>query len=409
MVTTRIGGRRIDADPARAWAWRDHLRGGGTTPWLEFAAPRGAQDPGELLPGAQQLELLRHANLAGSPGPRLADRILAADAVARGRGDLTLVGGNERRWGAPPVDPATLPVNELLRVGLGLLAHDLATRSGRELPTRWTVARIRAAVRRRIPRRDAPRSYRLYGDPLLVRAVRRQLIAAGRPPCPVEQTPQLVIILARPLADMLGDVWRDGSFTGNRGTWSQWLSDVHAKDELPPALRLSAIAGSWRRRIGPASVHVIDDPARAGELLGVPAPDLAVRGAVPSVAASDLARRLHGPLGLLVPPDERVRLLAHQFPWLVPAPRATGRAAASGALAVPDQASEWIARHAERITAGLRRRGYSVDIGSLAADTPGDLDEPSEPDAGGEQAALDREVLDLAVRMLLDRTLRSDR
>ncbi len=411
-MKTRTGERRIHADPARAAAWRDHLRGGGTTPWIEFTGSNSARgsanpgDPDDLLPGAQQLEFLRRVNLAGPPTLPLVHRILAADAVARGLGDLTLVGGNERRWGPPPVDPATLPVNELLRVGLGLLAHDLATRSGLELPPRWTVARVRAAVRRRLLLRAAPPSYRLYGDPLLVRAVRRQLVAAGRPPCPAEQTPQLVIILARPLAQMLGDVWRDGSFTGNRGTWSQWIGDVHAKDELPPALRLSAIAGAWRRRIGPAAVHVTDDPALVGDLLGTPAPDLTANGAVPSVTASDLARRLHGPLGLLVPPEERVRLLGFQLPWLVPDTRPAG---GTPALPVSPEVSEWIASHAGRITAGLLRRGYSVDIGPSAADTAVPPGTPGDPAAGGRQAAIDQEVLDLTVRMLLDRTLRSDR
>ena len=59
---------------ARAWGWVAHLRAGGTTPWLEWSgeAPATAR----VVPGAQQLELLRTLNLAGGAPHGLPDRVL---------------------------------------------------------------------------------------------------------------------------------------------------------------------------------------------------------------------------------------------------------------------------------------------------------------------------------------------
>ena len=54
----------------RAWGWVAHLRSGGTTPWRDWAEDG---DPhGRILPGAQQLELLRRLNETGTglPGAR---------------------------------------------------------------------------------------------------------------------------------------------------------------------------------------------------------------------------------------------------------------------------------------------------------------------------------------------------
>ena len=69
----------------RAWGWVQHLRHGGTTPWAEWT--RTADPAGAVVPGAQQLELLRHLNQAGTPTPRLVDRVLEASAPGRGLPD----------------------------------------------------------------------------------------------------------------------------------------------------------------------------------------------------------------------------------------------------------------------------------------------------------------------------------
>lgn len=113
---------------ARAWGWVAHLRDGGTTPWLAWSTTGSTEaSPGDPLPGAQQLELLRRLNLAGVRSPGLADRVLAADATGRGRPDLELVGVAEPLpYGFAPVDPATLSDAELLRVAVGLVADVLA-------------------------------------------------------------------------------------------------------------------------------------------------------------------------------------------------------------------------------------------------------------------------------------------
>ena len=54
---------------ARAWGWVASLRDGGTTPWAAWSAE--ADRTSRLLPGAQQLEVLRRVNLAAAaPGRR---------------------------------------------------------------------------------------------------------------------------------------------------------------------------------------------------------------------------------------------------------------------------------------------------------------------------------------------------
>ena len=78
-------------DSAGAWGWVAHLTDGGTTPWVDWsgsAEPRGA-----VLPGAQQLELLRRLNLAGGASRELAVTVLAADPPRRSRPSLPLLGG----------------------------------------------------------------------------------------------------------------------------------------------------------------------------------------------------------------------------------------------------------------------------------------------------------------------------
>ena len=57
----------------RAWGWVDHLRDGGTTPWRDWTGEGRAG--ARVLPGAQQLELLRRLNQAGRPSPALSTRL----------------------------------------------------------------------------------------------------------------------------------------------------------------------------------------------------------------------------------------------------------------------------------------------------------------------------------------------
>ncbi|MEC9052271.1 MAG: hypothetical protein VX747_07415, partial [Actinomycetota bacterium] len=77
--------------PARAAAWVAHLREGGTTPWAEWAGTVDGPTP-PVLPGAQQLELLRRVNQRAAVPDALVERVLTASAAGRGRPDLELVG-----------------------------------------------------------------------------------------------------------------------------------------------------------------------------------------------------------------------------------------------------------------------------------------------------------------------------
>ena len=55
-----------ETGPARAAAWVAHLRSGGTVPWADWSGQvAGGTRVSRLLPGAQQLELLRRMNLRG--------------------------------------------------------------------------------------------------------------------------------------------------------------------------------------------------------------------------------------------------------------------------------------------------------------------------------------------------------
>lgn len=196
----------VDTGRARAWAWIAHLRGGGTTPWRDWTSADSAEH-GRFLPGAQQLELLRRLNLAGRPRAALVERVLAASAPGRGRPDLELVGVDEaRRFGPPPVDPAALPDDELLRVATGLLAEDLVA------------ADVPVPVVRK-PRRFRTR-YQLAGDPWLAAALTRRLVADGRPPGGGGRS---VHVLGADVATMLGHTWASGAFAeGARPGRTSW-------------------------------------------------------------------------------------------------------------------------------------------------------------------------------------------
>jgi hypothetical protein len=128
----------------RAWGWVAHLLDGGTTPWRDWTGE--GRPGGRVLPGAQQLELLRRLNETDPPTPALAARVLEASAPGRGRPDLELEGAVDRlAFGPPPVDPGDLPADELLRVAASLLADDVVNEG---LPVPHQVPRRRPWARR---------------------------------------------------------------------------------------------------------------------------------------------------------------------------------------------------------------------------------------------------------------------
>jgi hypothetical protein len=355
----------------RAWGWVQHLRDGGTTPWRAWSGTGPAG--GRVLPGAQQLELLRRLNEAGRPGLLLVERVLTASAPGRGRPDLELTGAVDRpRFGPPPVDPGELPDDELLRVAANLLAEDVvAAAPVPQPPAGWV--------------RPWRTRYRLLGDPALAEPWRAALIGLGRPPGDRGAT---VVVLGTDLGRMLADVWEHRCFGDGGAGWRRWLDLLARRDALPPRADLLRIADTWSGRRG--RVVVALDPAAVPRLVGVrrlPEPPAPV-----AADAADLARRVSAVLGLLVPPGRRHALLQG-----VLRPRL---AAAEGpALVLPAEHREWAHARAVRLRDDLLRAGYAVH---------GDPDALLPRDRAGAAEPSDAGVLALALRTLLDPGAQAD-
>ncbi|MGZ6744574.1 MAG: hypothetical protein ACXVD0_01605 [Nocardioides sp.] len=362
------GAHEDTAGVRRAWAWVDHLRSGGTTSWAAWTVPGEAR--GRYLPGAQQLELLRRLNLAGRVSPVLAQRVVEASAPGRGRPDLELTGVVDRlAFGPPPVDPADLPDDELIRVATSLLADDVVA-AGLPEPRRRRGVRLPWHTR-----------YRLVGDPWLADPVRAELTLRGRPP---GGRGTVVLVVGRDVGTMLVDAWTHRTFTEGGPDWRDWLGSVRHRDALPPRVDLVQHARRWAERVGPGRVHVVLDPAALPRLTGT-------RRSLPgpvelSADATDLARRTASVLGLLVVPSRREALLRETLrPRLVAHP--------GPALVVPPEHDEWLRRRATRMRTVLLRAGYAVH---------GDPDAVLPQDRPGVTDPSDAGVLGLAVRLLLE-------
>ena len=362
---------------ARAWGWVAHLRDGGTTPWRDWQGEAPAR--ARALPGAQQLELLRRLNLASrrssslaassAPGPRtrLADRVLSASAAGRGRADLPLLGARTRTYGPRPVDPSGLPARELLRVAEVLVAEDLVALGPDPVPE--------------APARPWRRRFRLIGDPLVAAQLREELRARGRPE---SGRRSVVVVAAGPFDDLLAHTWTQRCFEHGTTAWPEWLRFWRERDQLPARADLAEAVRRW----GPRRpfVRIVTEPALLPRQLGVRRlPEVVVPGA----DQAELARRVAAVVGLLVPPDQRPELMRTLRTRL---PRTT-----TPPVVVPPGARGWVAASADRVARDLRRAGYPV-VGDLADLTPR-LDRPA---PAGDRGSLDRQVLDLAVAMLVD-------
>ena len=362
---------------ARAWGWVAHLRDGGTTPWpawTDDGAPTA-----RVLPGAQQLELLRRLNCwaESSDGlhrgrshlsTRLAERVLTAAAPGRGKPDLPLVGVGLSTYGPQPVDPSALPADELVRVATSVLAEDVVA-LGVPTPPRQLGRTWRRGVR-------------LIGNPLEA-ADARELLAGRRSP----RGPRAAVVIGGPLDQMLADVWTRRCFERGSGAWLEWLRFWQQRGGLPPRIDLVAIAE--RQRVAHRSVKVVLDRSALPHVLGVRRlPPLARPGA----DAAELARRIATVVGLLVSPDDRAELMTHT---LLPRMPAT----ATPQVSLPDEHREWVCAAAHRMTRELRRAGYPV-VGDLDSLVPVD---PAPGSAAAQPCGASPElVLDLAVRMLVD-------
>lgn len=351
---------------AAAWSWADHLRAGGTTPWLEWlgTAPAGPGPDAATrgpAPGAAQLELVRrlaqrHAGPAGDPGfAELADRALRRSGPGRGPAHLPLLWPGDdrpRRVGAPPTDPATVPAEELARAGVGLIAELLATRP---LP----VPEDPAPVRRRL----WGKSFHLAGAPVTTGLVRSAMAAAGH----VEggRRPE-VVLFAEPLDVLLAQIWSTRVQRGAPVRWVTFAGRWARRDQLPPSADLATIASFWAARVGPGRVHVVagPDPRRtAAAILGLrtadPHTDPDPRSLSP--AAVDVLRRLNRVLNVRFGVEARTLHLRHLTTLLPddPAPR----------LDVPARHRAWLDDRARRVADDLRDGGYAVH-GDLAGIAP---------------------------------------
>jgi hypothetical protein len=366
----------VDLGRARAWAWVAHLRAGGTTPWAAWESVDAA-DQGRFLPGAQQLELLRRLNDAGRPSPPLVGRVLTASAPGRGRPDLELVGvDEERRFGPPPVDPAALPDDELLRVATGLLAEDLVATSaqsrrsgGFPAPEVATTARLRRNRRFRV-------RYELAGDPWLAGSCTQALVADGRPP---GGGGRAVHVLGADVATMLAHTWAAGAFGAGVPSWPDFLARVRARRRLPRRVDLPGVVGRFQIRPHTGRVGVVLDLAALPRLVGVrrleAAPDVAAH-------ATELARQVGVALSLHVLPDEQARLLTTVLrPLLADVP--------GGLPVVPPEHRDWVEDAAFAMRQRLLRARYPV-----VGDPDTVLPAFSEREPGS--------VLDLAIELLLE-------
>lgn len=375
--------RSATGSSALAHGWVAHLRAGGTTPWLAWAAEDHAADvPARALPGAQQLELLRRINLAleSSAHPRgdhsrertrLADRVLAAPAAGRGKADLPLVGLPFSPFGARPVDPAEVGAHELLRVASVLLADDLVALGPDPVRTSWA--------------KPWRRRFRLVGDPVVTTAAREHLLGLGRP----EGGPRpFVIAVGGPLDELLARTWTQRCFEHGSKPWEDWLRFWRERDQLPARVDLRDSVRRWHGRR--PFVRVVTDLDRLPRQVGVRRlPEVRVPGA----DQAELARRIAAVVGLRVPAAERpalMRTLQRRIPDSGVAP-----------VGVPAGERAWVAASATRMTRNLTRAGYPVvgDLADLAPSARGGA-------AGG---ADDQQVLDLAIAMVVDPTWRTDR
>jgi hypothetical protein len=350
---------------ATAWSWVDHLRAGGTTPWLEWLrtapADAGADHAGRgPVPGAAQLELVRRLagrRTGGRAGPGfadLADRALRRSGPGRGPARLPLLWPDEdrpRRVGAPPTDPAAVPADELARVGVGLLAELLAARPAPAVDEP-------AAARRRL----WARAFHLAGAPVTTAHVRSALAAAGH----VEggRRPE-VVLLAEPLDVLLAQIWSTRVQHGAPVRWVTFAGRWARRDQLPPSADLATIAGFWGGRVGPERVHVVAGPdARrtTADILGLrtEGPIAPVDPRSLSPAAVDLLRRLNRVLNVRFPEDVRSAHLRRVAGLLPEDP--------DPALDVPQRHRAWLDDRARRVADDLRAGGYAVhgDLAGLA-------------------------------------------
>ena len=364
-------------------AWAAHLRAGGTTDWSAWR-DTATDQPGEEfrpLPDAVHLELVRRINLAAPEGADvrgLADRVLATAAPGRGLLDVPLPWASApRRFGTPPMDPAGLPEEELIRLAVGVLAHLLpdvphsapeASRAPWPLPWR--------------------RRFRLHGAPGTVARVREGLLAQGLVETDWRPTD---IVIARPVPVMMAEWWAASVRGGGILKWSTAWRRAEAAGRLPGPTDVAGLTGRLATRAR-GQVHVVvasgaeEAATLAADILGARPDEVQENG---DAAVSDLLRRLNR-LTVLVHGPGRVRELAGTLAATLD--QGTIPAHSVTSLAPPSASMDWAREQAASTADAIRRAGYAVH------GAPDDL-APTEHRLPG---AVDRErTLELAVTACL--------
>lgn len=400
------------------WSWHRHLASGGSTPWREWvgrgptadagrwppAAERVSVPEGWSPPGAAQLELVRRVaargELAGEDMHALAELVTGRSGPGRGLGQQPLSwpgdwsGGH--RTGAPPVDPAEVPDEELVRVGAGALTElllaapaspeppaapespgpsELEPKTGRELRG---VPRLRPVA----PWHGRP-AFQLAGAPITTSAVRRALAAAGH----VEggRKPQ-VVLLAEPFDRALAQVWSARVQQGAAVRWHGFVRRLTGSRDLPPSVDLPVLARRWADRVGPGGAHLVVAAAggsaattTVAEILGIDrrrdrptghAGHLPTGPLDLSPAAVDVTRRVNAVLGVRVPEERHAVVLARLVQLVAAGDCATGPGSGPAAgLTVPAFAQDWARERAEQMLRELTDGGYPVH-GSAAGVLP---------------------------------------
>lgn len=350
-----------------ARSWTEHLRAGGTTPWAGWSAGHheATVPDGWTVPGAAQLELVRRlatrGRLHGDAFTRVADVVLGRSGPGRGLAQQPLswpATPGSRRFGAPPVDPADVPEEELVRLGVGALTDLLLAADGEATSPattslrRWPLTRTPAFV--------------VTGAPVTTSAVRRALGAAGH--AEGGRSPR-VLLVAAPLDESLAQVWSARVQRGAPVRWPGFVQRWSGRRDLPPAADLPTLARQWSHRVGPGSVHVVVSPGdpdtvarTAAGILGVglsPARRPDARDLVPrwrdlSPEAVDVVRRVNTVLGVRADVPRREAVLRGLVGGLV------GAALPVAPLTVPEPFQDWARERAARLVEDLRAGGYPV-------------------------------------------------
>jgi hypothetical protein len=304
--------------------------------------------------------------------PALADLVLERTGPGRGLPELPLAwpspDGSQppvvaAPLGARPVDPAAVPLEELVRVAVGVLG-ELVLGSEPSPPSP-------AAAPRRLP---WSRSFRVVGPPVAARRLRAALGAAGH--AEGGRRPR-VLLPAPPFDDALRQAWTARVLRGSQSSWRKFVRRRMRSGVLPPSVDLPRLAEAWAGQVGAERVHVVvasDDAAlrrTAAEVLGIQEPAAPGPGFPSSPAEVDVLRRLNGMLRVRVDRERHRLLLAGVAVQVM-------GAEADEPLRVPDRCADWADAQEGRMLRALEDGGYAVhgDLDAARGRSPRTADRP---------------------------------